>query len=43
MRHGDADKAADMLRQHLDRTLKAILGDSPQVDKRAGYLPTHDG
>ena len=35
LRHGDADKAADNLRQHLDRTLGAILGNSPHVDKRA--------
>jgi len=40
MRNGDADKAADILRQHLDRTLEAILGDSDRVDKRAGAPAT---
>ena len=34
-RPGHADKAADNLRQHPDRTLEAILGNSPHVDKRA--------
>lgn len=36
LRDGDADKAAESLRRHLDRTLEAILGDNPRVDKRAG-------
>lgn len=40
MRNGDADKAADILRQHLDRTLEAILGDNDREDKRAGATAT---
>lgn len=32
LRHGEPDKAAEVLRQHLDRTLEALLGDNAQVD-----------
>lgn len=43
MQQGDADKAADFLREHLDRTLEAILGDSPPVGKRTRGPATSRG